>query len=435
MKDFSQQIFHSPLDSSHQVKVPWMWMPTLFFTKGLAYVALFFVSLVVFKRLGLSNAEVTLFTSWFLLPCIMRPLFSIFVHTGHRNRMWILVTELLTALSVAGIGYALTAGAWLEGVVFFFWVMAFANVFHDIATDKFSMRAIGYQHVSALRIFKVACYLLALLVGLGVIVMIAGNMEVVTRTIKGSWSTAFYTLSGILFALLAWHVVAIPTSGSDNRERKIRVTDMFYACLNTCADLIRTPRSWPGILFLSLFLLPAALLTPVSLLFMLDLGSSGGIGLAPQEFGYVQGTVGVFGLMLGGVAGAWALRRYGQKTMLPFMALCMAMPGMIYIHLSFALPESISWIAACTFVQQVAHGFGFCAYLQYVIYYSEVKRFSTYALCMSFVAVAIMIPTMLAGTLQETLGYRRFFIFTALCGIAPLIVSAIVLGLHGKEKY
>ena len=420
-------IFNSPLDLNNEVKVPWKWMPTLYLFKGFTFVMLFIFPLVIFKRMGVDNGAATFFIAWLMLPVAMRPVLSIFVQTGHRNRLWILLSEALIILSMTGMAHALDGTWWLEGSLMCLGVIALAHVFHDIAIDKFSLQAIKHQHTSSLRLFKLMFYQLSLLVILGIIVMIGGNLEVINRNISGSWSTACYCLSGILVVVLLWHIFVIPQSNADSRERKIRVSDMFYACLNTSADLIRTPSSWPGILFLSMFLLPCTLLTPVSILFMLDLGSSGGLALSPQEFGYVQGTVSVFGLIIGGMLGIWLLRKVGFGNALPLMAFATCIPPLFYIYLSYALPANIGWIACCALVSQVACGFGLCAYQHYLVYYSEVKRVSTYALCMSLVTVAVMIPMMLSGSLQQALGYRRFFILATLLGICTLITSALVM--------
>ena len=420
-------IFNSPLDLNNEVKVPWKWMPTLYLFKGFTFVILFFFPLVIFKRMGVDNGAATFFIAWLMLPVAMRPVLSIFVQTGHRNRLWILLSEALIVLSMAGMAHALDGTWWFEGSLMCLGVMALAHVFHDIAIDKFCLQTIQHQHTSSLRLFKLMFYQLSLLVILGIIVMIGGNLEVINRNISGSWSTACYCLSGILVVVLLWHIFVIPQSSADDRERKIRVSDMFYACLNTSADLIRTPSSWPGILFLSMFLLPCTLLTPVSILFMLDLGSSGGLALSPQEFGYVQGTVAVFGLIIGGMLGIWLLRKVGFSNALPLMAFATCIPPLFYIYLSYALPANIGWIACCALVSQVACGFGLCAYQHYLVYYSEVKRVSTYALCMSLVTVSVMIPMMLSGSLQQALGYRRFFILTTLLGICTLITSALVM--------
>ncbi len=423
----SHHIFNSPLDLNNEVKVPWKWMPTLYLFKGFTFVMLFIFPLVIFKRMGVDNGAATFFIAWLMLPLAMRPVLSIFVQTGHRNCLWILLSEALIILSMVGMAHALDGTWWLEGSLMCLGVMALAHVFHDIAIDKFSLQTIKHQHTSSLRLFKLMFYQLSLLMILGIIVMIGGNLEVINRNISGSWSTACYCLSGILAIVMLWHIFVIPQSGADDRERKIRVSDMFYACLNTSADLIRTPSSWPGILFLGMFLLPCTLLTPVSILFMLDLGSSGGLALSPQEFGYVQGTVAVFGLIIGGMLGIWLLRKVGFGNALPLMAFATCIPPLFYIYLSYALPANLGWIACCAFVSQVACGFGLCAYQHYLVYYSEVKRVSTYALCMSLVTVSVMIPMMLSGSLQQALGYRRFFILTTLLGICTLITSALVM--------
>ena len=427
MKKISHHIFNFPPDLNREVKVPWKWMPTLYLFKGLTFVALFFLPLVIFKRMGTDNAAATFITAWLMLPVAMRPVLSIFVQTGHRNRRWILLSEVLTILPMAGMAHTLESSRWQEGSLMCLGVMAIAHVFHNIAIDKFSLQAIKHHRTSSLRLFKLAFYLLSMLVVLGVIVMIGGNLEVMNRNIRGSWSTACYCLSGILAVVLLWHIFMIPQWGADGRERKIRVADMFYACLNTSADLVRTPSSWPGILFLSMFLLPCTLLTPVSILFMLDLGSSGGLALSPQEFGYVQGTVSVFGFITGGMLGIRLLRKAGFGNALPIMAFATCAPPLFYIFLSYALPADIGWIACCAFIAQAACGLGTCAYLHYLVYYSEVKRVSTYALCMSLVTVSVMIPVMLSGSLQQALGYRRFFILTTLSGVCTLITSALVM--------
>lgn len=427
MNRIGQQISTAPASPRRNVKIAWRWMPTLFLSKGLAYVVLLFVSVVVYKRFGLANSSITLYTSWLMLPCVLRPLLAVFVQSGHYDRRWILITEALIAAAVAAIGYTLNTAAWLPGSLFFLWVIAMANIFHDIASDKFALKALSCHRVSSLRIFKQMIYRLALLVGMGLLMMIGGNLEVVTRSVRSSWSTVLYILSAVFVVLTVVHLVTLPHAAIGRRERKPRATDMFYALLNTSADLIRTPRSWPGLLFLSFFLLPAALLSRVSILFMLDLGSSGGIGLSPQEFGYVQGTIGIFALIIGGAAGTWAIRRYGLKKMLPIMALATIVPNPVYVYLSFVLPSHLAWITLCVSVQQLCYAFGLSAYVRYLVYYTEVKRFATYALGMSLVYAAMMIPSSISGSLQEALGYRMFFVTTACCGLATLVATAIVM--------
>lgn len=431
----SRIIFNSPLEQVTIDRLPWKWMPTLYLFKGLSYAVLLFTSLVMLKRLGYQNSEITFYIGCTMLPWMFRPVLSIFVHKGYFNKLWILATEMINVICIAAIGYTITQQSWTNYTVLLYVILMGSNVFHDIASDKYTLTSIRCQQVSLLRIFKRLVYRLALLIAVGIVCMVAGNLEVVTRLIRASWSTAYYLLSAFLFVLSIWHVCLLPRFTRSYRERDILLSDMFYACLNTSADLIRTPSSWPGVLFLVCYLLPTNLLLPVSMLFQLDLGSSGGLGLSPQEFGYAYGTVGVFGLLTGDILGIWLVHRYGLKKLLLLMALAILVPSLVFIHLSFALPNNFTWICWCSFIQQLCYGFGSYAYLHFLVYYSEVKRFSTFMLCVALAAVAMAIPFILSGTLQMALGYRRFFMLTALCGVATLTATLLVMSVYRKETF
>ena len=424
----------NPAFPQRTYKSPWRWISVLFLTKGVISAVMMYAALVLFKRMGVNNSSITFFTAWLMLPLVLRPILTIFVQPGRRNKTVILLSEILAALSVAGVAYSLEGESWLEGALFFFWSISIIDIFNDIATDKYCVKTVAFQYKASVRTYKLLFYRLAMLVVLGILMMIGGNLEVITRSVSSSWSITFYLASGIILLLVLVQAILLPRFRSTNRERKVPMADMFYAFLNTNADLIRTPRSWPGGLFLALFLVPLALLSRISILFFLDLGSSGGLSLSPQELGLTQGTIGVFGTIAGFVAGEKLIRRFGQRKMLLFMAAASTIPGLIYIHLSYALPDNLSWISLCSFVQQVAFGFSFCGYYHFMIYYCEVKQFSTYSLCKGLTALAIMIPVMVSGSMQQTMGYRMFFIFVTISSLITMIVSLIVMADHDLGK-
>ena len=313
LRNIKQKIFKSPFEANLHFNVEWRWMPTLYVSKGLAYVVLFLTSLILFKRLGVNNSELTFFISCCFLPLWLRPILSLFVHISHYHRGWILGTQLLFTLSIAGIAYALANNEWTDTMPLLYGLLSVSTVFYDISTDKYILNAINSKQLSTLSIRKLSYYLIAMLIGLGIIVMMAGNLEVLTRMIKSSWSTAFYMLSMLLGILWIWNLFILPRTINRKREYNVRVADMFYASLNTLADLIRMPRSWSGILFILFYILPFVLLAPISMLFTIDLGSSGGLCLSPQEFGFTQGTVGVFALALGVIIGFCLLLKHSLQ--------------------------------------------------------------------------------------------------------------------------
>ena len=118
---------------------PWAWVPTLYFAEGVPYVAVMTISVIIYKRLGLSNADITLYTSWLYLPWVIKPLWSPFVDMLRTKRWWILVMQILIAAALAGVAFTIPGPWWLQGSLAFFWLLAFSSATHDIAADGFYM--------------------------------------------------------------------------------------------------------------------------------------------------------------------------------------------------------------------------------------------------------------------------------------------------------
>ena len=185
-------------------KNPWAWVPTLYFAEGLPYVAVMTISLIMYKRLGLSNADITLYTSWLYLPWVIKPLWSPFIDIIKTKRWWIVVMQLLIGASLGGVAFTIPGPYWLQGSLAFFWLMAFSSATHDIAADGFYMLGLD-EHKQAYFVgIRSTFYRIATIVGQGLLVMLAGNLEVLTRNIKYSWSLMFYGMAGLFIAF--WQV-------------------------------------------------------------------------------------------------------------------------------------------------------------------------------------------------------------------------------------
>ena len=169
--------------------------------------------------------------------------------------------------------------------------------------------------------------------------------------------------------------------------------------------------------------MPEGLLAKVSALFLVDSARNGGLGLSDGEYGLVQGTVGVVGLTLGGILGGIAASRDGLKRWLWPMVMAITLPDLVYVYLSYALPSHLLLVNVCVFIEQFGYGFGFSAYMLYLIYYSQGEhKTSHYALCTAFMALSMMIPGLFAGALQESVGYQNFFlIVVAACSLTYVV--------------
>jgi len=406
---------------------PWAWVPTLYFAEGLPYVAVMTISLIMYKRLGLSNTDITLYTSWLYLPWVIKPLWSPFVDIIRTKRWWIVTMQLLIGAALGGVAFTIPGPYWLQGSLAFFWLMAFSSATHDIAADGFYMLGLD-EHKQAYFVgIRSTFYRIATIVGQGLLVMLAGNLEVVTRNVKYSWSLMFYGMAGLFIAFCLWHKYILPRPSEDKGIERMRGSDIMQEFWLTLKTFFHKPQVWAGICFMLFYRMPEGLLAKVSALFLIDTAAKGGLGLSPAEYGLVQGTVGVIGLTLGGILGGIVASRDGLKRWLWPMVCAITLPDIVYVYLAYALPANLIIVNACIFIEQFGYGFGFSAYMLYLIYYSQGEhKTAHYALCTALMALSMMIPGLFAGALQEAIGYSTFFIVVICFCIVTFLVTAFI---------
>ena len=356
-------------------KSPWSWVPTLYFAEGLPYVAVMTISIILYKQLGLSNAEITFYTSWLYLPWVIKPLWSPFIDLVKTKRWWIVSMQLLMGAAFGGVAFTIPTVFWLQGTLFFFWLMAFSSATHDIAADGFYMLGLNQHHQAWFVGIRSTFYRLATIFGQGILVMIAGNLQVFYRnSIAFSWSLMFYGVTGLFIALWLWHGYILPHPREDVARKDVNASTIWLEFVKTIRTFFQKEQVVAGILFMLLYRMPEGLLAKVSALFLIDAGHNGGLGLSPQEYGLVQGTVGVVGLTLGGILGGLCAGRDGLKRWLWPMVCAITLPDIVYVYMSYALPTGLGVINACVFLEQFGYGFGFTAYMLSLIHISEPTR-------------------------------------------------------------
>ena len=406
---------------------PWAWVPTLYFAEGLPYVAVMTISLIMYKRLGLSNTDITLYTSWLYLPWVIKPLWSPFIDIIKTKRWWIVTMQLLIGAALGGVAFTIPGPYWLQGSLAFFWLMAFSSATHDIAADGFYMLGLNQNRQAYFVGIRSTFYRIATIVGQGLLVMLAGNLEVLTRNIKFSWSLMFYGMAGLFIAFCLWHKYILPRPSEDKGIERMRGSDIMQEFWLTLKTFFHKPQVWAGICFMLFYRMPEGLLAKVSALFLIDTAAKGGLGLSPAEYGLVQGTVGVIGLTLGGILGGIVASRDGLKRWLWPMVCAITLPDIVYVYLAYALPANLIIVNACIFIEQFGYGFGFSAYMLYLIYYSQGEhKTAHYALCTALMALSMMIPGLFAGALQEAIGYSTFFIVVICFCIVTFLVTAFI---------
>ncbi len=433
---------NNPSDASGRRRIsPWFWVPTLYVAEGLPYFAVNVISVVMLAKMGVSNSRMALFTSLLYLPWVIKPLWSPFVDIIRTKRWWVISMQLvmslcfiLLALSLPSGNAALEAARGTDGTVsvslftltlIIFWVMAFASATHDIAADGFYMLGLTTGEQSLFVGIRSTFYRLASVFGQGVLVVVAGVLETRLGDIPKSWFWTILTTS-LLFSLLTlWHLRALPHPEETTVKRGF--SEIWRDFGKTFVTFFGKKGIWLAMVFLLLYRLPEAFLVKMMNPFLLAAPGDGGLGLSTAQVGLVYGTAGVAALTVGGILGGVAVARWGLKRCLWPMALALALPCLAFIWLSAAQPSSIWAISACVCVDQFGYGFGFTAYMLYMIYFSQGEfKTSHYSLCTAFMALSMMLPGLVAGFLQEALGYTGFFVMVGLCCLATVAVTMFV---------
>lgn len=418
---------------------PWAWVPTLYFAQGIPYFIVNNISVLMFAKMGVPNGEMALFTSLLYLPWTIKPFWSPFIDIIKTKRWWIISMQILMSLAFilltlsipkpdeATIAAGTTPISMFTITLVLFIITAFASATHDIAADGFYMLALKQSDQAAFVGIRSTFYRLASIFGQGVLVAIAGAIELRNKDIPLSW-TITMLVTAVMFSLVTfYHLFAIPKPASDKSvltPGTASAKAIFQEFGRTFATYFTKPGVWLAIAFMLLYRLPEAFLIKMCMPFLVASKEAGGLELSTAEVGIVYGTIGVIFLTVGGILGGLFASRIGLKKSIWWMAACMTLPCLTFVYLAIGQPDNLFAISTAIAIEQFGYGFGFTAYMLYMMYFSEGEfKTSHYAICTAFMALSMMIPGMFAGYLQEAVGYINFFWIVILCCAATIVVT------------
>lgn len=421
---------------------PMTWIPTLYFAQGIPYFIVNNISVMMFTKMGVPNGEMALFTSLLYLPWSLKPFWSPFVDIFKTKRWWTISMQILMSLAfilltltiprpdVEMIASGQTPISMFTVTLLLFVVTAFASATHDIAADGFYMLALSTGDQAQFVGIRSTFYRLASIFGQGVLVWLAGVIESSSGDIPNSWRITMLVTAVIFCLVTLYHTFIVPRPAGDTsslKDDKPSVGAIFAEFGRTFKTYFMKPGVVLAIVFMLLYRLPEAFLLKLCMPFLVAAREVGGLGMSTANVGLAYGTIGVIFLTVGGILGGIYASRVGLKKSIWVMAACMTLPCLTFVYLSMAQPTNIVAISTAIAIEQFGYGFGFTAYMLYMMYFSDGEfKTSHYAICTAFMALSMLLPGMVAGYIQEAIGYVNFFWMVMACCIGTLIVSVMV---------
>lgn len=402
---------------------PWFWIPLLNFASGLPYAVIISVSVIMYKNLGISNEDIGVYTSLLYLPWVIKPLWSPFIELHGTKRKWFLSMQLLISIAFLLVGLTIPANGFFIMTLAIFWVAAFASASNDIASDGFYLLVLPENQQSFFLGIRSTFYRLSLLAGNGLIVLFAGYLEHKYGDNTKAWSYTMIAVGLLMTFITVYNFIFTPKNEinavADNKE-----THKNQNFATVFISFFKKKQIGLILAFILVFRLGESQLLKMLSPFLLDGKELGGMGLDTEAVGIIYGTFGVGALTLGGILGGIAISKQGlTKWMLP-MFLTMHLPIIGFILLAFFHPTSIYYIYVVVILEQFGYGFGFTAFMMYLIHVAEGEsKTAHYALATGFMALGMMLPGMLSGYIQKYLGYDNFFIWVLIATIPGLILS------------
>ncbi len=420
---------------------PWWWVPTLYFAEGVPYFVVNNISVMMFTKMGVPNGDMSFFTTLLYFPWFLKGIWGPMVDVVKTKRWWIitmqiLMTALLVALtltlpspSLESIKSGSTPISMFTVTLVLFIIAAFASATHDIAADGYYMLAHSPSSQAAFIGIRSTAYRIASVFGQGVLVAIAGLIEGGDPAkVPLSWQVTIGVSAVVFFLITLYHIFVLPHSAADHPRVSTDGTNSGLGeFFQSFASFVKKPGFLLAVAFMLLYRLPEGFLIKMCMPFLVASHDNGGLALPTEMVGVVYGTFGVIALLAGGIVGGVYASKVGLKKSLWWMAAGMTLPCLTFVYLAMALPTSNIIITVALCIEQFGYGFGFTAYMLYMMYFSEGEfKTSHYAICTAFMALSMMLPGFVAGYIQEAIGYVNFFWMVMACCVATLLVTYLV---------
>ena len=428
---------------------PYAWVPSLYLGEALPFSAVMLISVIMFKEFGLTDGQITVYTGWLGLPWVIKPIWSPIIDNLKTKRWWIVSMQFLMGIALALVAFTLPTDFWLQGSLAIFMLIAFASATHDISADGFYIIGLP-DHDQELYVgVRNTFYRIGMVIGQGGLVLLAGFLQEKMKetgaldfslftfhfslqSISASWMVVFLILGILMFLLGLYHAFILPRVEKVVHDR-FDFAEQLREFGQTLIVFITKPHIISALCFILLFRLPEGLLTKIVPLFLTRTTAEGGLAMSDVDFGLIYGTLGVIGLLLGGIVGGWAVSKWGLKKCLWPLVLCITLPDIVYVYLSYFPTDNLWLIGSCVCIEQIGYGLGFAAYTLFLVTFSRGERSTAvFSICTAGQYLGgVMLPGMVSGLISESIGYQHFFwLIMAFCLVTFTVTAFVKIDDH-----
>ena len=420
--------------NSRQSLSPLRWVPSLYFAMGLPFVVLNMVSAVLFKDLGISDAQIAFWTSLIMWPWTIKFLWSPFLEIFRTKKFFVVTTQLLSGILFGLAALSLHLPSFFAVTIAVFAVVAFSGATHDIAADGVYMSELTTQDQAKYIGWQGAFYNLAKLVATGGLVWLAGWLyegfsadgASSYDASVGSWTVVLLLLCVTLVALGLYHLRALPSGGSASEGRSLR--DGLSGLREVIGAFFTKRHIWYYIAFIILYRLGEGFVMKIVPLFLKADTASGGLGLSNQQIGLYYGTFGAGAFLLGSLLAGYYIAHRGLRRTLFTLCCIFNIPFAVYALLAWLQSQSMWLVGGGIVVEYFGYGFGFVGLTLFMMQQVAPGRhqMAHYAFASGIMNLSVMLTGMASGFLSDLMSYRIFFLAVMLATIPAFVITRLV---------
>lgn len=417
---------------------PLLWVPSLYFAMGTPMIAVSVVAAIMYKNLGLTNAEIAAYTGALYLPWVLKPLWAPFLELYRDKRFYVLSMELVMVVTFAAAAACLKLPNFVALTVILFWVSGFASATQDIAGDGVYITSTSEKEQGIYMGVQGMCWNLGRVLVSGALVSLtqtvynwaAEGRVAPAQGVDPAWQTAWLVvmllISGILLVSFVWHLFVLPP-GARAPEAPTNVAQVLSTMTDTWVSFFQKPRIWMMIAVVYFYRFGEGFIEKMGPLFLLDPRKIGGLGLDNMALGNINGTFGTVAYISGTLLGGVLASKFGLKRIFLLLAFGLNVPHLTYFYLSHALPTNLPWITLVILVEKFGYGLGTVGMMLYMMQQISPGKYRTahYAFATGIMALTMMSTGTISGQIQAWLGYRDFFLFVLVASVPPVLFAWI----------